>query len=68
VACYGHGTHKEEFTGFQSGVVNSARAMKGLQWGLVNHAGTLKGLQLGLVNIIQSGGWLPFMVLVNGAF
>jgi hypothetical protein len=42
--------------------------VEGLQFGLVNVAGTINGLQIGLVNVIQQGGWLPVMVLVNGHF
>jgi len=55
-------------TGFQWGLFNKARRVEGLQLGLVNVAGTIHGLQIGLVNVIQQGGWLPIMVLVNGNF
>lgn len=54
--------------GLQSGLFNKAGRVEGLQFGLVNVAGTINGLQIGLVNVIQQGGWLPVMVLVNGHF
>ncbi|MBO4707062.1 MAG: hypothetical protein J5594_00685 [Elusimicrobiaceae bacterium] len=75
--------NKGAFTGAQLGFVNLANNMKGLQWGFYNQAETLtglqlgfvnyinridKGLQIGLVNIIESNGWLPIMVIVNGKF
>lgn len=60
---------KAEMKGVQSGVVNIAGSVKGLQWGLVNYTKRMeKGLQIGLANIIESNGWFPFMVLVNGRF
>lgn len=55
-------------TGLQLGFFNKAKRVEGLQFGLVNHAGTINGLQIGLVNIIEKGGWLPVMVIVNGNF
>jgi hypothetical protein len=60
---------KAEMKGVQSGVVNYAGSMKGVQFGLVNYAKRMeKGLQIGLANIIESNGWLPFMIIVNGKF
>jgi hypothetical protein len=54
--------------GAQLGFFNKATRVEGLQLGFVNYAGTIHGLQLGLVNIIEKGGWLPVMVIVNGNF
>jgi hypothetical protein len=57
-----------KMSGFQWGLYNRARRVEGLQLGLVNQAGSIRGLQIGLVNIIDQGGWLPVMVIVNGNF
>jgi hypothetical protein len=54
--------------GAQLGFYNYAASVKGLQLGILNHAGRIEGIQIGLVNIIEKGGWLPVMVLVNGSF
>lgn len=59
---------KGKFTGLQWGVFNSAARMEGLQLGFVNRAGTMNGIQVGIVNIIEMGGWLPVMVIINGSF
>ena len=60
---------KGQVKGLQSGVVNIAGSVKGVQWGFVNYTKRMeKGLQIGLANIIESNGWFPFMVLVNGKF
>jgi hypothetical protein len=55
-------------TGAQLGIFNKAKRVEGLQLGLVNMTGTIHGLQIGLVNVIEKGGWLPVMVIVNGNF
>lgn len=75
--------NKGALTGAELGFVNLANNMKGLQWGFYNQAERFtglqlgfvnyinridKGLQIGLVNIIESNGWLPIMVFVNGRF
>ncbi|HEX9052866.1 MAG TPA: hypothetical protein VF841_20225 [Anaeromyxobacter sp.] len=52
--------------GAQLGLFNKAKRVEGLQLGLVNYAGTIHGIQIGFVNIIEQGGWLPVMVIVNG--
>ena len=54
--------------GFQWGLFNKAARVEGLQLGLVNVAGTIHGLQIGLLNMIDKGGWLPVMIIVNGNF
>jgi hypothetical protein len=54
--------------GAQLGFFNKAKRVEGLQLGFVNYTGTINGLQIGLVNIIEKGGWLPVMVIVNGHF
>lgn len=59
---------KGKFEGFQSGIVNHAKAMSGFQLGLVNYAETMNGLQIGLVNIIRQGGAFPVFPIVNWAF
>ena len=59
---------KGKFTGLQWGFFNSAERMEGLQFGFVNRAGTINGIQVGIVNIIEKGGWLPVMVIINGSF
>ncbi len=57
------------FTGLQTGIFNRAGRLTGLQLGLINYAESVEsGLQIGLANIIKEGGWLPFMVIVNGGF
>lgn len=53
--------------GAQLGIFNKAKRVEGLQLGLVNMTGTIHGLQIGLVNVIEQGGWLPVMVIVNGS-
>ncbi len=62
---------EEEAGGFQFGVVNYAKTMKGLQIGIVNYAqrmGGSGGLQIGIINIIEQGGLLPVMPIVNWSF
>jgi hypothetical protein len=55
--------------GWQAAALNIAGGeVTGLQLGIVNIAHQIRGLQIGLVNIIETGGWLPVMVLVNGRF
>ncbi len=55
--------------GLQWGFYNQAERLTGLQLGFVNYINRIdKGLQIGLVNIIESNGWLPIMVIVNGRF
>jgi hypothetical protein len=60
--------HGGTVTGAQLGIFNKAKRVEGLQLGLVNMTGTIHGLQIGLVNVIEKGGWLPVMVIVNGNF
>lgn len=58
-----------DFTGLQFGAFNYAERLEGLQLGVVNYAESVDGgLQIGLANIITEGGWLPFMIIVNGGF
>ncbi len=59
---------KQDFEGFQWGVVNYAGHANGFQLGLVNYAMTMKGLQIGLVNIIKQGGAFPVFPIVNWSF
>ena len=59
---------KQNFEGFQWGVVNYAGHASGFQLGLVNYAVTMKGLQIGLVNIIKQGGQFPVFPIVNWSF
>ncbi len=59
---------KQNFEGFQWGVVNYAGHASGFQLGLVNYAITMKGLQIGLVNIIKQGGQFPVFPIVNWSF
>lgn len=55
--------------GVQYGLVNISQNMHGLQLGLVNYAARMnKGVQIGLVNIIQQGGVLPVLPIVNWSF
>jgi len=48
--------------------VNTARSWNGLQFGLVNYTQRLHGVQIGLINIIQQGGALPVLPIVNWSF
>lgn len=59
---------KNNFEGFQWGIVNYANFANGLQLGIVNYTGSMKGLQIGLVNIIKEGGAFPFFPIVNWSF
>lgn len=59
---------KQNFEGFQWGVVNYSGHASGFQLGLVNYAVTMKGLQIGLVNIIKQGGQFPVFPIVNWSF
>jgi hypothetical protein len=59
---------RQDFEGFQWGIVNYARYANGFQLGLVNYAGSMKGLQIGLVNIIDQGGQFPVFPIVNWSF
>jgi hypothetical protein len=56
---------KEDFEGFQYGVVNSSYHASGLQLGVYNYARTLNGLQIGLINVIKQGGRFPVFPIVN---
>jgi hypothetical protein len=59
---------KNDFEGFQFGLVNYARHGSGFQLGFVNYCYTMKGLQIGLVNIIKQGGQFPVFPIVNWSF
>jgi hypothetical protein len=59
---------REDFKGFQWGVVSYARRANGFPLGVVNYAMSMKGLQIGLVNIIKQGGQFPVFPIVNWSF
>lgn len=59
---------KQNFKGFQWGIVNYAGHASGFQLGLVNYAMSMKGLQIGLLNFIKQGGQFPVFPIVNWSF
>ena len=48
---------KVDFTGWQAGFLNVAKAYHGLQTGFFNYAENLHGVQLGLINIAMNNPW-----------
>jgi hypothetical protein len=61
-------TSARQGEGVQWGLVNTAQSWNGLQFGLVNYTQRLHGVQIGLINIIQQGGALPVLPIVNWSF
>ena len=61
-------TSARQGEGVQWGIVNTAASWNGLQFGLVNYTQRLKGVQIGLINIIQQGGAMPVLPIVNWSF
>lgn len=68
---------KNNFFGWQSGIVNYAGNLKGLQLGLINYAETgNSGVQVGFMNIVRDNPWFselpnklaPGMIFVNWSF
>ena len=59
----------EEASGLQLGVINVAGEIEaGVQLGVINVTREIKGLQFGLINVIEVGGWVTVLPLINGSF